>query len=162
MVRKSQTCSKLAKGTNLAFLALIPKEKGERNFSRFRPISLCILVTNWLPKSYPARLRKFCQPLFWKTKAASFKGHEILENIVLLQEAIHSSCQQKEKGMVIKLDLANAFDRVRHYFIFIVMDKLGFAKEFIRWVKACISSPWIAPLVNGFSADFFQSSRGLR
>jgi hypothetical protein len=29
-------------------------------------------------------------------------------------------------------------------------------------VKACIGSPWIAPLVNGRAADFFQASRGLR
>eukprot|EP00253_Pinus_taeda_P006677 PITA_06677 len=64
--------------------------------------------------------------------------------------------------MVIKLDLANAFDRVRHEFLFAVMEKLGFSTKFINWVKACIASPWIAPLVNGRSTDFFQASRGLR
>jgi len=64
--------------------------------------------------------------------------------------------------MVIKLDLANAFDRVRHDFLFTVMEKLRFSKDFSRWVKACISAPWIAPLVNGCPTDFFQASRGLR
>eukprot|EP00253_Pinus_taeda_P034628 PITA_34628 len=90
------------------------------------------------------------------------KGRKILDNIVLVQEAVHSSGQRKEKGMVIKLDLANTFDRVRHDFLFAVMKKLGFSTNFINWVKACISSPWIAPLVNGRSTDFFQASRGLR
>ena len=64
--------------------------------------------------------------------------------------------------MVIKLDLANAFDRVRHEFLFQVMSRFGFAPGLISWVKACISSPWVAPLVNGRAAPFFQSSRGLR
>ena len=63
---------------------------------------------------------------------------------------------------MIKLDLANAFDRVRHDFLFTMMKKLGFSIVFINWVKACIASPWIAPLVNGRSTEFFQASRGLR
>jgi hypothetical protein len=64
--------------------------------------------------------------------------------------------------MIFKLDLANAFDRVCHEFMFVIMSKLGFHHQVTRWVKACISCPWIAPLVNGISADFFQVSRGLR
>jgi hypothetical protein len=43
---------------------------------------------------------------------------QIIDNIVLVQEAIHSNYSSKEKGMVIKLDMANAFDHVRHSFIF--------------------------------------------
>jgi len=81
---------------------------------------------------------------------------------VLVQEAIHLGTHRKEKGMVIKLDLANAFDRVRHEYIFTVMEKMGFSQKFTTWVKACIAAPWIAPLVNGRSKEFFQASRGLR
>ena len=61
--------------------------------------------------------------------------------------------------MVIKLDLANAFDRVRHDFLFAVMGKFGFSKDFINWVKACIASPWIAPLVKGFCGKVGKITR---
>lgn len=64
--------------------------------------------------------------------------------------------------MVIKLDLANAFDRVKHSFLFAILHKLGFGRNFIKWIKACILEPWIAPLVNGRAADFFKASRRLR
>lgn len=64
--------------------------------------------------------------------------------------------------MIIKLDLVNAFDGVRHDFLFQVMQKFGFAQTFINWVKACIGSPWIALLVNGRAAGVFQASRGLQ
>ena len=64
--------------------------------------------------------------------------------------------------MVIKLDLANAFDRVRHDFLFAVMAKFGFSLEFISWIEGCVGDPWIAPLVNGRPTNFFKASRGLR
>jgi hypothetical protein len=74
---------------------------------------------------------------------------QITYNIVLVQEAIHSSFSSKAKGMVIKLDMANAFDRVYHSFLFQVLKKFGFSMDFIKWVESCIGGPWIAPLVNG-------------
>jgi hypothetical protein len=43
---------------------------------------------------------------------------QIMDNIVLAEEAIHSSVQAKNGGMIIKLDMANAFDHVRHGFLF--------------------------------------------
>ena len=42
------------------------------------------------------------------------------------------------------------------------MCKFGFGANFIKWIRACISEPWIAPLVNGRATDFFKASRGLR
>jgi hypothetical protein len=64
--------------------------------------------------------------------------------------------------MVIKIDLANAFDRVRHAFLFQVMECFGFDSSFIHWVKSCINKPWITPLINGRATSFFKASRGLQ
>jgi len=63
--------------------------------------------------------------------------------------------------MVVKIDIADAIDRVRHAFLLHVMRKFGFDPAFIRWVKAYISEPWIAPLINGRVAGVFKTSRGL-
>lgn len=46
--------------------------------------------------------------------------------------------------------------------MFDVLHKLGFGQNFIKWIRPCISEPWIAPLVNGRVVDFFKASRGLR
>jgi hypothetical protein len=86
----------------------------------------------------------------------------MIDNIILVQEAIHSSRDRGDQGMIIKIDMANAFDRVRHSFLLAVLKKFGFSPGFIAWVSACISSPWIAPLINGRPTSFFKSSRGLR
>jgi len=60
------------------------------------------------------------------------------------------------------LDLANAFDRVRHSFLIVVLQKMGFSTPFLYLIKACITGPWISPLVNGRHGPPFQSSRGQR
>ena len=49
---------------------------------------------------------------------------QIMDNINLVQEAIHSSRVNKEKGIVIKMDWANAFNRARHSFLFEFFRKL--------------------------------------
>ena len=64
--------------------------------------------------------------------------------------------------MAVKLDLANAFDRVSHPFLLQVMLRFRFSPKFVSWVKACISKPWIAPLINGRAGPFFQATRGMR
>ena len=64
--------------------------------------------------------------------------------------------------MLIKLDMKNAFDRVKLPFLYDVLLSFGFCPEFVNLIKACTDGPWIAPLVNGIPADFFKASRGLR
>jgi len=64
--------------------------------------------------------------------------------------------------MIIKMDMANVCDRVNHSFLFLFMQKLGFNNEIISWIKACIGSPYITPLIDGHPTPFFTTSRGLR
>jgi hypothetical protein len=99
--------------------------------------------------------------LISENQGGFLKNKQITDNIVLVQEAIHSSKKSKAPGMVIKLDMVNAFDRVKHSFLYSVLKAYGFSEEFIRWIRACIGSPWISPLINGRPSQFFKASRGL-
>jgi hypothetical protein len=161
MIQKSQTCNKLGGVTNSTFLVLISKEKGAISFDRFRPISLCNTSYKILTKIIANRIKKILPIIIPENQGGFIKGIHIVDNIILVQEALHSSIMRKDKGMIIKLDLANDFDRVRHNFLFKVMENFGFAPAFVNWIKACIGSPWIAPLVNGRATKFFQASIGL-
>ena len=62
--------------------------------------------------------------------------------------------------MVVKLDLANAFDQVRNKFLFEVLARFGFYHSFISWIRACIVEPWIAPFVNGRATEFLKLQGG--
>ena len=63
--------------------------------------------------------------------------------------------------MLIKLDMKNAFDRVKLPFLYEVLLSFGFCPEFVKLIKACTENPWISPLVNGRPTAFFKATRGL-
>jgi hypothetical protein len=162
MILKCPRCSKIKGGTNSSFLALIPKDEGAVRFGSFQPISLCNMGYKLITKIIANRLKKILPSIIPENQGRFIKGRQLVDNIILVQEVLHSSNQIKEKGMIIKLDLTNDFDRVRHNFLFKVMEKFSFAPEFIRWIKDSIRLPWIAPLLNGRATKFFKATRGLR
>ena len=59
-------------------------------------------------------LGKLISPL----KGGFVKGRHILDNVIQVQEAMHSNFQRKEKGMLIKLDMENASDMVKLSFLY--------------------------------------------
>jgi hypothetical protein len=67
-------------------------------------------------------LKKSPPKIISPNQGGFMQDKQIMENIVLVQEVIHSCVKDKYKGMVIKLDMINDFDRVRHGFIFQVLE----------------------------------------
>eukprot|EP00253_Pinus_taeda_P005038 PITA_05038 len=162
MIRWAQRKVKIGGYTNATFLALIPKENQPSSLSRFRPISLCNSSYKIMSKIQATRLKPLLPSLISENQGGFLPNRKITESILLFQEAIHSSLSRKEKGFVLKLDLENAFDRVRHSFLIVVLKKIGFEIPFIKIIVACISGPWISPLINDRPSEAFQSSQGRR
>jgi ribonuclease HI/exonuclease III len=154
--------AKVGGGTNSTYLALIPKDSSPDSFARFRPISLCNASYKILAKLLANRIKPLLKRLISSPQGGFVEGRHILDNVIQVQETIHSSKQRKEKGMLIKLDMANAFDRVNRAFLCKVLLTFGFSPHFVQLIKACIDNPWIAPLVNGRPTNFFQAQRGIR
>jgi exonuclease III len=154
--------AKIGGGTNSTYLALIPKETNPETFARFRPISLCNASYKILAKLLATRIKPLLNRLISSNQGGFVEGRHILDNVIQVQEIIHSSKQRNEKGMLIKLDMANAFDRVNRAFLCKVLHSYGFSSHFVNLITACTDNPWIAPLVNGRPSSFFQAQRGLR
>eukprot|EP00253_Pinus_taeda_P034935 PITA_34935 len=154
--------AKVGGSTISTFLALNPKEANPKTFDRFKPISLYNTSYKILTKILANRIKPLMDKLISPNQGGFVKGRHILDNVILVQEIIHSSHQHKEQGMLIKLDMANAFDRVRHFFLLQVLSAFGFSPDCVKLIKACIGEPWIAPLVNGRLANYFKASREIR
>eukprot|EP00253_Pinus_taeda_P015168 PITA_15168 len=125
-------------------------------------ISLCNSSYKIFTKIIASRLKPLLPMLISDNQGGFIANRQISDSILVVQEAIHSSQARNEKGFILKLDLANAFDRVRHSFLFAVLQRMGFSSLLINVIRCCISGPWIAPLINGRPGPSFQSSRGLR
>lgn len=162
MEKAFQKKAKVGGSTKSTFLALIPKEVNPTTFDKFRPISLCNVSYKILAKLLANRIKPLLSSLISPSQGGFVAGRHILDNVILVQETINSSHQRKEQGMLIKLDMTNAFDQVKLSFLYKVILTFGFNPAFVNLIKACTDKPWIAPLVNDRPTSYFQASRGIR
>jgi hypothetical protein len=82
---------KVGGATNSTFLALILKESNPSNFSRFRPISLCNSTYKVLTKIIANRIKPLLGKLISENQGGFMENMQIIDNIILVQEAIYSS-----------------------------------------------------------------------
>ena len=80
------------------------------------------------------------------------------------QEIIHSFALSswRDKGFLLKIDLAKAFDRMEWSFISQAMMNMGIPSHIVNLVNACISSPDFSVIVNGQPSSSFSSERRIR
>ena len=143
-------------------MILIPKKVGAKDLRDFRPISLVGSLYKWLAKVLANRLKKVVGKVVSKAQGAFVEGRQILDAMLITNEAIDSILKNNENSIMCKLDIEKAYDNVNWSSLFTVMQKLGFGEKWIGWIKWCISTASFSMLVNGTSKGFFQSSRGLR
>ena len=137
MIKYFQQKSKVGGSTNSTFLALIPKEMNPSNFDRFIPISLCNASYKILSKLLANKIKPQLGKLISPIQSRFVKGRHILDNVILVQGAMHSSYQRKEQGMLIKLDIENDSDLVNISFLYKVLLSFGFSTNFVNLIKEC-------------------------
>ena len=146
-----------------ACLVLLPKIDHPNKFSEFRPISLSNFSNKIIPKIFCFRLAGILPQFISENQSGFVKGRSIPENIMLAQEITHR-IKQPNKGdnVVIKLDMAKAYDRVSWSYTCLVLQKMGFGENFIDLVWRIMSNNWYSVIINGYRHGFFKSTRGLK
>nr|XP_028965078.1 uncharacterized protein LOC114827439 [Malus domestica] len=64
--------------------------------------------------------------------------------------------------MALKLDISKACDRIEWSFLEHIMQRLGFADEWITWIMQCIMTVSYSFKLNGEPISFVQPKRGIR
>lgn len=135
-------------------LVLLPKVDHPNKLTDFRPISLSNFISKIFSTLLTLRLAPILPSLISENQSSFVKGRSISKNIMLAQEIIHEIKKAKEgDNVVIKLDMAKAYDRVSWSFTCMVLRRMGFGKIFIDMVWRIMSN-------NRYG--FFHSTRGLK
>ncbi|KAH1121280.1 hypothetical protein J1N35_004440 [Gossypium stocksii] len=100
-------------GFNNTLIVLIPTVQNPKNFSQFRPISLCS-VLKLVMKVIANRFKSIFLKIIGQEQAGFIASRSIIDNVIIAQEVLHSKRTKKKlQWMAIKIDLEKAYDRVR-------------------------------------------------
>lgn len=147
---------------NATFLVLVPKKRGTDDLKDFRPISLVGGLYKLLAKVLVNRFKKVVGFLVSDFQHAFVAGRQILDVMLIANEAIDHRIKDNLRGVLCKLDIKKASGHVNWNFILAIMEKMGFCSKWTGWIRWCISTARFFVLVNDSLSGFFHNSRGLR
>lgn len=94
------------------FIVLIPKKEGARELGDYWPISLVTSLYKIISKVLSNRLRQLMREIVYSMQGAFIKGMRIINEILIANECVDVRRKSREKGVVCKLDMEKAYDRV--------------------------------------------------
>ncbi|XP_021717958.1 uncharacterized protein LOC110685744 [Chenopodium quinoa] len=149
---------------NDTFIALIPKFEKPELASQFRPIGLCNVAYKMVTKVLVNRIKTILPTLISNTQLSFVPGRQITDNIVIMQEVLHTMRRkQGKKGyMEIKIDFEKAYDRLRWSFIRDTLVQMNLPITMIEVIMECITTTSLQVLWNGEPSSSFKPSRGVR
>jgi hypothetical protein len=150
------------KRLNFGVISLIPKSSDPTNIRQFRPICVLNDCFKFLSKVVTNRLSEVAPFVISQTQTAFIPGRFILEGCIILHEVLHEFKLKNQQGIILKIDFEKAYDRVSWNFLFEVLERKGFPKIWIDWIKACVMWDKVCVNINGERSDFFRTYRGLR
>ncbi|XP_074301425.1 uncharacterized protein LOC141632812 [Silene latifolia] len=110
------------------------------------------------------RLKEFLREIVSENQSAFTPGRSISDNVMIAFELFHfmKMSRSREAYMAIKLDMEKAYDRVEWSFLRRVLSAVGFDREWVSRVMACVTTVSFSVLINGQPTEAFNLSRGLR
>lgn len=99
---------------NENLISLIPKMDSSETMSQFRPIALCNVVVKLITKITANQIKPLMLKLVGEEQASYVPGHQGIDNMIIVQELIHSMRRKTEKirSLAIKVDLEKAYNIV--------------------------------------------------
>ncbi|KAK1692230.1 hypothetical protein QYE76_008927 [Lolium multiflorum] len=147
---------------NGANIALLPKKEGADSVTDFRPISLIHIVPKIISKTMAMRLQPRMNDIISPSQSAFIKSRSIHDNFMFIRNATRRLHQKLHPALLIKLDIAKAFDSVLWDYILDLLQRRGFPNRFRSWVALLFSSATSRVLLNGISGSTIIHGRGLR
>eukprot|EP00253_Pinus_taeda_P024373 PITA_24373 len=113
VVEDSRRFKNVLKALNESFITLIPKQEKATSQDKFRPIALCNVIYTILSKVIANCLKPLLPTLVSEEQTGYVEGRQILDNIIQAHETVHSLITKKQEGMIMQLDIAKDYDKLR-------------------------------------------------
>ncbi|KAG7543172.1 hypothetical protein ISN45_Aa07g030980 [Arabidopsis thaliana x Arabidopsis arenosa] len=148
---------------NATAITLIPKVTGADKLTQFRPVSCCTTIYKIIARLLKNKLKLFISDAVQGNQVGFVQGRLLCENVLLASELVESfHCPGEISRGCLQVDLAKAYDNLSWEFLMNVLDAIDFPRQFVGWLKECVTTTSFSIAFNGELIGFFQGKKGLR
>lgn len=147
---------------NTANIVLLPKKSGAQKVTDYRRISLIHSVAKIFAKLLASRLAPAMKDIISKSQSAFIKGRIIHDNFLYVCSMAQHFHRNRVPMLMVKLDIAKAFDSVRWDYLLSLLSHLGFPVRWRNWIAALFATSSSQVLLNGIPGQPICHGRGLR
>ena len=137
-------------------MVLLRKNNAPTTLKDFRPIALIHSFGKLFAQCLARRLRPRLNEMVAHNQSAFIKR----------RATVHLACRwlnsKKFPSLLLKLDIAKAFDSVGWPFLLEVLQHIGFSRRWVNWISILLSTASMCVLVNGRLGRRISHVRGLR
>ena len=121
-------------------------------------------MKNWRPvsllNSLSEKLKKVLQDFISTQQTVYVKNRHIGEGGRLISDTLEINRLKKLEGFLVTMDIEKAFDLLDHNFRISTLEKYGFGKSFILWVKVLLRNQESCVINGGLTTKYFSLRRG--
>ena len=92
-----------------------------------------------------------------ESQSAFISGRGFLDSILVVNEVVEEIKQKKKNEVIVKIYYEKAYDSISWEFLYCMMERLGFYRQWINYIKECLMSVFIS-----IPTKKFNPLRGLR
>ena len=152
----------LTKSQRLASIKCLPKKGDISDVKNWRPISLLNVDYKILAKALSLRLFELLPSVISEEQTCSLKGRKISHNLSTIRDCVRIAQDDNLNACMISVDQMKAFDRVSWNFLFKILLRMNFSREFLSWIKLLYADISSRVKVNGTYSGSFVVERGVR
>ena len=146
----------------LGWMCPIYKKKDKTEISNYRPITLLNTDYKILTKALAIQLMDHIRDMIHRDQAGFIPKRSIFSHIKLAMVIIQHAEATEEDGAIIALDQEKAYDKIRHDYLWKVLNTFNLPSTFIKTIKALYAEARTQVAINGFFSDPFVVTRGIR
>lgn len=162
LVSDAFTMGSFPQALNKSFISLVPKKSNPETVHMIRPITLSNVSYKILTKLLTHRLRPMLGELIGPFQSSFLPGRSTADNILLVQEVVHSMRRKKGRKGHMLLKVEKAYDKLSWKFIESTLEEFAFPHTIVSLIMSCLRSASTSVIWNGSLCDSFRPSRGVR
>ena len=79
-----------------------------------------------------------------------------ISGVMLISDLLEMSEVLNKEGFLVTIDIEKAFDSVNDHFLIAILEKIGFGKEFIQWIKVLLNNQESCVINRGETSEYLN------